>query len=193
MTGFVPSFAFFTRGVGTHREKLASFEEALRQAGIAPFNIVRVSSIFPPSCRLIPREEGLERLTPGEIVFVVLSENATNEPGRRIVASIGLALPSDRNMYGYISEHHANGQDAAKAGDYAEDLAVSMLATTLGLAYDPEKGWDEQLDAYKMSGKIVHTQNITQGAVGHEGGLWTSVVAAVVFVGHQLVSREERS
>ena len=182
MNQMIPRYAFFTRGVGCHREKLASFEEALRNAGIAPFNIVRVSSIFPPGCELIPREEGIQMLHPGEIVFVVLSENATNEPGRRIVASVGLAIPKDRSMYGYISEHHAFGQNEEEAGDYAEDLAVTMLATTLGLEYDPSRGWDEQLEAYRMSGKIVHTQNMTQGAVGDPNGFWTSVIAAVVFV-----------
>lgn len=178
----IPRYAFLTRGSGCHREKLASFEEALRQAGIAPFNIVRVSSIFPPGCELLSREQGLEKLHPGEVVFVVLSENSTNEPGRRIVASVGLAIPRDPSLYGYISEHHAFGQTSDEAGDYAEDLAVSMLATTLGLEYDSHRGWDEQIEAYRLSGKIIGAKNITQEAQGGPKGFWTSVVAAVVFI-----------
>jgi len=42
----VPKKVFFTRGVGVHREKLASFELALRGAGIAQCNLVLVSSIY---------------------------------------------------------------------------------------------------------------------------------------------------
>ena len=47
---FIPSRMFFTTGTGVHREKLTSFEMALRKAGIAYHNLVRVSSIFPPGC-----------------------------------------------------------------------------------------------------------------------------------------------
>ncbi|GBC84091.1 Pyruvoyl-dependent arginine decarboxylase [bacterium HR11] len=178
----VPRYAFLTRGVGYHREKLASFEEALRNAGIAPYNLVRVSSIFPPGCELIDREEGIRMLRPGSIVFCVLSENSTNEPGRRIVASVGLALPRDPNLYGYISEHHSFGQTEEEAGEYAEDLAASMLATTLGLEYDPQRAWDEQIEAYRLSGQIVLSRNCTQSAVGDPRGYWTTVVAGVIFI-----------
>ena len=108
-TQLVPNKIFFTTGVGTHREKLVSFEMALRAAGIAQHNLVRISSILPPECEIVEREEGVSQLRPGQIVFCVLSEAATNEPGRRVGASIGVAMPNDRSMYGYISEHHGFG------------------------------------------------------------------------------------
>ena len=95
MMDLVPTKVFLTRGQGAHKEKLVSFEIALRQAGIAPFNLVRVSSIFPPHCRIISKAAGLKLLDPGQILFVVLSENATDEPGALISASIGLAGPDD--------------------------------------------------------------------------------------------------
>jgi arginine decarboxylase len=132
----VPKAIFLTKGVGKHKEKLASFEEALRAAGVAPFNLVRVSSIFPPKCKLISKVDGLSQLQKGQIVFCVMSENATNEPNRHIAASVGLAVPSDKTKYGYISEHHSFGQTDEDAGDYAEDLAAQMLATTLGVSFD---------------------------------------------------------
>jgi len=67
MTGlsFVPSRIFLTKGVGRHKEKLASFEAALRNARIAPFNLVKVSSIFPPHCKLVSVKAGLPHLHPG--------------------------------------------------------------------------------------------------------------------------------
>lgn len=176
----VPKKVFFTRGVGRHKEKLASFELALRDAGIEKFNLVTVSSIFPPNCRIVTKEKGLEDFSPGEVVFCVMARNETNENNRLIAASIGCALPADPSAYGYLSEHHPNGETEQKAGDYAEDLAASMLASTLGVEFDPEQSWDEKEQIFKMSGKIVRTRNITQSAEG-KSGLWTTVVAAAVF------------
>jgi arginine decarboxylase len=173
---------FFTKGVGVDKEKLASFELALRDAQIAHLNLVKVSSIFPPHCRIIDIDTGLSRLEPGEITHCVLAEQQIDEAGRRIVASIGLALPAECGRYGYLSEHHAFGQTELEAGEYAEDLAASMLATTLGIEFDPDKDYDERREVYQMSGKIVESQHISQAALGAERHLWTTVLAAGVFV-----------
>ena len=179
---YVPRYMFFTKGVGVAKEKLASFENALRNAKIAHFNLVKVSSIFPPHCHIIDIETGLSRLEPGEITHCVLAEEQSREPGRRLVASIGLALPAEEARYGYLSEHHGFGMTETEAGEYAEDLAASMLATTLGIDFDPDKDYDERRDIYKMSGKIVKSQHTSQAALGAEGNLWTTVLAAAVFV-----------
>jgi arginine decarboxylase len=178
----VPKKIFFTKGVGVHKERLASFEMALRVAGVAHCNLVLVSSIFPPGCKVVPKEEGLKLLKPGEIVFAVYDRESTNEPNRLIAASVGVAIPSDTSVHGYLSEHHAFGETDEKAGEYAEDLAASMLATTLGIEFNPELDWDEREQLFKMSGKIVRTSNITQSAIGNKDGLWTTVFAAAVFV-----------
>jgi len=178
----VPSRVFFTKGVGVHKERLASFELAMRAAGIAHCNLVLVSSIYPPACKIIPREEGLKLLRPGEVVFAVYDRESSNEPNRLVAASVGLAVPADPSMHGYLSEHHSFGETDERAGEYAEDLAASMLATTLGIEFNPELDWDEREHLFKMSGKIVRTSNITQSAVGNKDGLWTTVFAAAVFV-----------
>ena len=180
--GFVPRMVFFTHGVGRHKDKLTSFEFALRDAGIAPFNLVTVSSILPPQTKVISREEGLKYLKPGQIVFVVLSRNQDNEPNRLMAASVGAAIPADRTNYGYLSEHHAFGQTGEQAGEYAEDLAASMLASTLGVDFDPNAAWDEREQQFKMTGKFVKTSNVTQSAIIDKTGNWTSVIAAAVFV-----------
>jgi len=178
----VPKAVFLTKGVGRHKEKLASFEEALRSAGIAPFNLVRVSSIFPPHCKLISRNEGLKRLKLGQIVFCVISDNSTNEPNRLLAASVGLALPADKSNFGYVSEHHAFGQTDEVAGEYAEDLAADMLATTLGISVDENLHYDERREIWKMNKEIVKTMNITQSAQGSKRGDWTTVVACAVMI-----------
>ncbi len=178
----MPKYVFLTKGVGHHREKLASFEAALRDAGIASFNIVRVSSIFPPHCKIISRQRGLSMLMPGQVVFCVVSDNATNEPHRLLSSSIGIAIPKDRTKFGYLSEYHSFGENEDKAGDIAEDLAAQMLATTLGVQFNPDTSYDERKEIWKISNEIVRTQNITQSAIGDKRGGWTSVVSAAVLV-----------
>jgi len=180
---FVAKRMFLTKGVGKHREKLTSFELALRSAGIAACNLVRVSSIFPPRCKLIPRTEGVKELRPGEVTFCVMSENSTREPHRLIAASVGIALPTDRSVFGYLSEHHSFGETEEVAGEYAEELAAEMLATTLGVEFDSDQSWDEKKEIYRISSKIVRTMHITQSAIGDKRGLWTTVLAASILLG----------
>ena len=178
---FVPTRAFLTKGVGQHKEKLTSFEMALRQAHIAQLNLVRVSSIWPPHCRMTSRAKGLKSLSPGQITFAVVAEAATNEPSRRATASIGLAIPANPDNYGYIAEHHAFGMRRTAAGDYAEDLAASRLATVLCVPFDPDQAWDERKEQWKLSGKIVKTRNTSCTAEAHDDGKWITVLSAVVF------------
>lgn len=178
---FTPREVFLTKGVGRHREELSAFEEALRDAQIARLNLVHVSSIFPPHCILIPKEKGLKKLRDGQIVFTVLSRNATNEHRRLISASVGLAIPSERNHHGYLSEHSAMGQTEEQAGDYAEDLAASMLATTLGFEFNADAAWNRKKDIWKLSNRIVKSTHNTQSAIGTKD-LWTIVIAAAIFL-----------
>ncbi len=178
----IPRKLFLTRGVGIHREKLTSFELALREAGIAQFNLVRVSSIFPPHCQIVPREEGLKLLQPGEVVFAVIAEMSSNEPGRRIAASIGVARPADHDKYGYLSEHHTYGQTEQEAGDYAEDLAATMLASTLGINFDAEKDYNERREQYMIGGEIVDSTSLTVAVTAAPGGVWTTVISAAILI-----------
>ena len=178
---FVPTKIFFTKGVGRHKEYLQSFELALRSADIEQQNIVTVSSIYPANCKIIPLKEGLKLIEPGQITFCVMARNSTNEANRLVAASIGVALPTDGSNYGYLSEHHPFGETQKVAGDYAEDLAATMLATTLGVDFDSNTAWDEREQVYKSSGKIFRTFNVTQSAEG-KLGLWTTVVACAILL-----------
>ena len=179
---FRPTKMCLTRGVGRHHERLTSFELALRDAGIASYNLVTVSSIFPPKCKLIPKAKGLGMLHHGEIVYCVLARSETKESHRLVAASLGVAIPSDAGRYGYLSEHHSHGENEKQASEYAEDLAASMLASTLGIEIDLDQAWDERKEYWKIAGHIVKTTNITQTAIG-KNRMWTSVVAAAVFCG----------
>ena len=178
----VPKEVFFTRGVGRHQYRLQSFELALRDAGIAFCNLVTVSSIFPAGCKIISRKRGTEKLRPGEITYCVMARADTNEPSRRCSAGVGLAVPASGDHYGYISEHHGYGMTRRQCADLVEDMAATMLATTLGIPFDPDKAYDERKEIYRMSGKIVRTRAEVQTAEGDKNGYWTTVIAAAVFV-----------
>lgn len=182
MNNFVPKMMFFTKGDGKHKNNLQSFEEALRDAGIAQYNLVRVSSIYPPGCKIVSREKGISMLQPGEVVFCVLAETRTNEPNRLACAGIGLAIPADSKRHGYISEHHGFGMTQKACSDYVEDMAASMLATTQGIDLDPDLAYDSRKDTYKAKGLVVQTKAVVQTVEGDKNGLWTTAIAAAVLI-----------
>lgn len=183
LTGFslIPRKVFFTKGVGFHTEELASFELALRDAGIEKCNLVPVSSIFPPHCEIITKEEGLKLLKPGQITFCVMSRLTSNERHRLIVASVGCAIPKERNNYGYLSEYHSYGENEKEAGEYAEDLATMMLATTLGIEFDEDLNWDEKRQVWRISDKIVISSSIAQEAIVPKKK-YATVLSAAIFL-----------
>ena len=178
----IPTSVFLTSGVGIHRHRLTAFEFALRDADIEQQNLASASSILPPRCELIPSPAGVETLKPGEITFCVMARAETDEPGRRINASIGLARPADPAMYGYISEHHGFGMTRGESGDYAEDLAATMLASTLGIDFDPNAAWDERKKLYQHSHLIIDSLSMT-AAVEGDARQWTCAVAIRVPAG----------
>jgi arginine decarboxylase len=117
------------------------------------------------------------------LTFCVIAQCSSNEPHRLIASSVGVAIPADPNAYGYLSEHHAFGETEKVAGDFAEDLAAAMLASTLGIEFDEDKSWDENKEEYRIgSDKVVRTTNITQSTVISANGLYSTVIAAAVFI-----------
>jgi len=179
----VPRKMFFTKGVGSHKFELRSFELALRDAGIEKCNLVQVSSILPPGCQTVSRNEGLKELIPGMLTFCVLARCSSNEPHRLIAASIGAAIASDPNAHGYLSEHHAYGETEKTAGRHAENLAAAMLASTLGIEFDEDKSWDDNKKEYILaSDAVVRTTNVTQSTVISASGTYSTVIAAAVFI-----------
>jgi len=173
---------FLTKGKGIHEDRLTSFEYALRDAGIAGTNIVLISSIFPPNAKLVSRKEGLKQIKPGQILFTIYSKNQTNEPHRVCAASVGIAQPKNKSRYGYLSEYESFGQNEIQAGDYAEDVAAQMLASSLGIPFDADKAWNEKRQQWSISGQIYKTQKITQSSKGDKDGKWTTVFAAAVLL-----------
>ena len=179
---WIPKNIFLTKGTGVHKEKLASFELALRDAGIASYNLISVSSILPPNCEIIDKNTGNEMLHPGQVVPVVLARSESNIPSTLVSSGVGIAIPKDRNDYGYLSEHHTTDMDANQMEDYVEDLAAEMLATTYGLEFDPDASWDEKRELWNIDDRIVKTKSIVEISETDSSGKWTTVVCAAVLI-----------
>ncbi len=179
---FTPHSLFLTCGTGTHREKLASFELALREAGIERYNLVSVSSILPPHCEFVELADGTGLLQPGQVIPVVMARSDSNVPGTLVSSGVGVAVPRNRDHYGYLSEHHATGMGEQEMEDYVEDLAAEMLATTYGIEFDPDASWDEKREIWSIDNRIVRTRSVNQVATVGESGFWTTTVAAAVLV-----------
>lgn len=178
----IPKKVFFVKGIGHHKSKLVAFEQALRNAGIEKYNLVNVSSILPPNCIEISKEEGIKELRPGQILYTVLSRVSSNKRNQIISASIGVAKPSDKEQYGYLSEFHSINTKNEEIGDFTEELAAEMLATTLGVPFDPDLNHEENKAVFKMEGKIVETKNITVRAKVRKENEWACAIAAAIFI-----------
>jgi len=178
----VPVQAYLTRGVGVHREELVAFEIALRDAGIAAQNLVAVSSILPPACELVAREEAEKHLMPGQILHVVMSREETDEPHRAVGASIGIARPRDTSRHGFIAEHGGFGLGEDELRTHAEDLASTMLASTMGVDVDADLPPRERARLFEEAGVVDFRDSVVATARGDERGRTTCVVAAAVFV-----------
>ena len=181
-TNWIPKNIFLTKGTGVHNEKLASFELALRSAGIASYNLISVSSILPPHCSIIDSEKGNSMLRPGQVVPVVLARSDSNEADTLVSSGVGIAIPRNRDDYGYRSEHHTTGMNARQVEDYVEDLAAEMLATTYGLQFDPDASWDQKRELWTIDNRIVETKSIVAVSPSASSGKWTTVVCAAVLI-----------
>lgn len=176
----LPKKIFFTRGIGRGETQLQSFENALRDADIAAYNLVSVSSILPPYVEIVDKPEGIKLLSYGQILFTVLARNSSNELNRMISSAIGVAVPSDRSKWGYLSEHHSFGETEKVAGFFAEKLAAEMLASTLGQS--DQLKWNSDREEYVLQDKILTTKNICSTAVVMNSGEWTTVISAAVLI-----------
>ncbi|MCX2818721.1 hypothetical protein EGH25_05065 [Haladaptatus sp. F3-133] len=150
---YVPSEVFFVSGVGRHTARVASFEHALRDAGIEPYNLVTVSSIFPPDTDKVEPHEGVEALEAGQVVHAVLGrETATDGEPR---AAVGVAHP-DGDGHGYFVEGDG------VTGDEAETLAREMVETS------------------ETTGDVARSFNVEASATADGDGYVTAVAVAVL-------------
>ncbi len=179
---WVPKKIFLTKGKGLSKERLTSFELALREAGIASLNLITVSSILPPNCDFISQKEGINSLNSGQVVPVVLARSDSNKIGDTVSSGVGVAIPKDKRHYGYLSEHHCIGMDDYSMEEYVEDLAAEMLATTYGVNFNPDASWDEKRELWKIDDRIVKTKSIIETEKLDVKGYWLTTISAAVLI-----------
>jgi arginine decarboxylase len=178
---WVPKKVFLTKGVGIHAERLNSFEEALRDARISPMNLVKVSSIVPPHCELVGREEGLKLLSPGQITFCVMSRCESDEEGRLLAAAVALLLPENGDDYGYISEYHGYGKKLDEVEDWVCDQAAELYASAKGFKINWRRAWSQEDFKYTLEERKYSPKYVASVAGGVKGK-WVTTVAAAVFI-----------
>ena len=160
---------FFTKGVGVHRNNIFSFELALRDAGIEGCNLVPVSSIFPPGCILISKEEGLKYLKDGAITFCVMARTETNK-NEMVSNAVGLCRLENADYHGYFFENYSSGKNSENCGLEAESLSEEMLITYL-----------ERSNVRPKQADDIKKTNICQFAKGKKG-VWTTIISVAVFI-----------
>lgn len=175
----VPKKFFLTKGAGTGQTPLLSLEAALQEAKISPYNLVKVSSIIPPNCQEISKEEGLNQLHKGEIIYTVLSENRTKKHNQKISCALGIARPKEKSLQGYICEHHDKNSTRIETGKFAEKCAISMLGNVAGLNI-------QNIDTVKKKPEIQNiisdSKNVSIEANLTTNAKYLTVIAAVVFI-----------
>jgi len=179
----IPKKFFLTKGVGVHEKDMRAYENALRDAGIHTCNLVKVSSIIPPGCKLISREEGAKLIHPGQITFAVIAQSQTNEPGQQAIAGIGLAQPKDKTLYGYLTElEEIIGRTDDDVEQDVIEMAIENLATEWNPKFDGEKVYRKGKKNYRLENRDVSVDSVVQSAQGAEKNQYTIVIAAAIFI-----------
>ncbi|MFP4633086.1 MAG: pyruvoyl-dependent arginine decarboxylase [Halobacteriales archaeon] len=121
---YVPSEVALTSGVGRHSDGLASFELALRDAGVEAYNLVGVSSIAPPEADVVSLERARRSLDEGQVVHAVLGRAETLDGVAS--AAVGMARPPEGHGY-FVEKAGVDGR-RPREGD-AVALAVELAGS----------------------------------------------------------------
>lgn len=182
---FVPTRVFFTAGRGVHEHERVAVQHALREAGVADCNLVKVSSVLPPGCRVIDRGEAEQLLRPGNVVFAVIAQAVTEEPHQRLSVAVGWAIPDKAGVPGYVAEveeEQAKGLSGEAAADEVGATAIRLLAERLRAKVDAEALWRGRKGGVTVGRTAVRAGALAQTVVGDEGGRYTAAVALAVYL-----------
>lgn len=111
-------------GIGEGPTKLAAFDAALRDSGVANFNLIYLSSVIPPHSDIQISPDGSVRAEGewGDRLYVVIAEQRTDVMGEEAWAGVGWVQqePDDRGLF---VEHHG-----CTEGGVRSDIRASLMA-----------------------------------------------------------------
>ena len=117
-----PTHYFLCAGHAEGFSPLNAFDQALLAAGVGDTNLVRMSSILPPSCQ---RVEPFT-LPGGALVPVAYAEMKSSKPGDVISAAVAIAVAENPELPGLIMEHHGVAPEADVRAAVKEMAAEGM-------------------------------------------------------------------
>lgn len=122
-----------SKSVGTGPTKLAAFDSALNSAGVANYNLIRLSSVIPPRTDIVQADKPLDNLPGawGDRLYVVMAEIRVDKPNEQAWAGIGWVQDADTRQ-GLFVEHEGYSE-----GEVRSDIEQSLTAlmATRGIDY----------------------------------------------------------
>lgn len=118
-----------TSGIGTGPTTLAAFDSALNNAGIANYNILRLSSVVPPNSKIIRHgNKGIPaEAMPGgwgDRLYAVMAEQREDNPNTEAWAGIGWVQDPETKK-GLFVEHEGSSEAKVRS-DITQSLEALM-------------------------------------------------------------------
>ena len=152
-----PTKYIITSGKGISQYQLVAFDNALLDAGISNYNLLKVSSILPANCAKV---ESINDLPQGSPLLTAFASISSNKIGEQIASAVAAGIPEDRSNIGVIMEYSA----ANITSELAEKRVKEMVREAM-------KNHNISLDHIESSS--------VDGIVPSEGFL--SIISAISF------------
>ena len=122
-----------SRGAGAGPTRLAAFDAALHAAGVAGYNIVRLSSVIPPHA-VVREVSGADQVkgADGDIAYCVYAVAYASTPGQQAWAGVAWALHQDAAGAGLFVERSAGSESVVRR---ELDATIHTMALTRGHVY----------------------------------------------------------
>ena len=105
-------------GIGTGPTKLSAFDAALNDAGVANYNLIRLSSVIPPNATIVATDPTIRpQAIPGDWgdrLYVVMAEKRVDTPNTEAWAGIGWVQDKASNK-GLFVEHEGESEKPSAA------------------------------------------------------------------------------
>lgn len=110
-------------GVGKGLTSLSAFDNALLNAGVGDYNLLKVSSILPAKCI---QKNNID-IKKGSILHIAYASISTND-SKEICSTVGVAIPYEENFTGVIMEYSQNSNDCeCELKKTCESIIINML------------------------------------------------------------------